>query len=232
MIETGATPPNEPQPPGLDLTLGIIAEQLRGLANNGLHFTDDPYQIERFHKVIDLSAQLLSLVDSRPLPELRRVLREDITLRTPLAVAEMAVFDPEARVLLMQRSDSGLWALPGGASDLGEAPATSAVREVWEETGILAQVTQLIGVFDSRLCGQDSVRHLYHLFYAGRPIGGALTTSIESTDVGWFAQADIPWEKLAPGHPARLRFALQWQADPTRLPYLDDEAWSPPAQHG
>lgn len=203
--------------------IAIMADQLRALANNGLHFTDDPYQIERFHTVLSLAAELLAMVDARGVDELRPIFRDDLTIRTPLAVADTAVFDDGGRLLLIQRADDGSWALPGGACDLNEASATGAVREVWEETGYQVEPTALLGVFDSRLCGQRSSRHLYHFLYAGRVIGGTSMITDETRDVQWFAQDAVPWAALSPGHEARIRFAWKWHVDPTTPPYFDRE---------
>lgn len=57
------------------------------------------------------------------------------------------VCDAAGAVLLQRRSDNGLWSLPGGALDPGEAPGRAVVREVWEETGLLVRPVRLLGVF-------------------------------------------------------------------------------------
>jgi ADP-ribose pyrophosphatase YjhB (NUDIX family) len=215
-----------------DLTIELtqIAEQLRALSNNGLQYTDDPYQIERFHKILSLAARTLALAERRPQAEIERIFFDDLTLKTPFAVVDTAVFDDQGRMLLIQRADDRLWAMPGGACDVGEAPATGAAREVWEETGYIVEIDRLIGVFDSRLCSQRTGRHLYHFLFAGAPAGGEARTSIETLDVAWFSQKDIPWEALSPGHKARIRHALSWRADPTIPSFFDREGWRPPEE--
>ncbi|WP_318656255.1 NUDIX domain-containing protein [Spongiactinospora rosea] len=55
------------------------------------------------------------------------------------------VFDDDGRTLLHRRRDSGLWALPGGAMDLGKSISGAVIREVAEETGVLVEVTGLVG---------------------------------------------------------------------------------------
>lgn len=198
-----------------------ISEQLRALSNNGLQWTADPYQIERFHKTLGLAARLRSFVDQQPLPEIRQAFFDDIDFRAPFAVVDTAVFDDEGRLLLIQRADNLLWALPGGACDVGEAAATGGAREVWEETGYICRIDRLLGVFDSRHSGSQSSRHLYHLLFAGAVIAGARTPSYETPDVRWFAAGEVPWTALSPGHEVRIRFALDWYADPTLPPHFD-----------
>src|SRR5467141_3189056 len=57
------------------------------------------------------------------------------------------VTDDQNRVLLIRRTDNGLWALPGGAQDFGEYIAETAVRETKEESGIDIEVTGLVGIY-------------------------------------------------------------------------------------
>ena len=59
----------------------------------------------------------------------------------------VALRDGDGRVLLARHVEGNVWLLPGGAVEPGEAPADAAVREMWEETGLLVRLTGLIGVF-------------------------------------------------------------------------------------
>jgi ADP-ribose pyrophosphatase YjhB (NUDIX family) len=211
------------------LRLLEIADQLRALATNGLHFTDDPYQAERYRTILDLSGQLIDLADARPLRALQQVIFNDLGWRSPGTGVDTAVFDDQSRILLVQRADNELWATPGGGCEVGESAATTGAREVWEETGYQVEVTDLLGIFDSRRCGSRSVQQLYHILVTGRVIGGKAATSNETLDVRWFAADELPWTKLSPGHEPRIRFALGWQAAPNPKPFFDPAKWSPPS---
>jgi 8-oxo-dGTP pyrophosphatase MutT (NUDIX family) len=61
----------------------------------------------------------------------------------------VAIRDAESRVLLAHHVETNLWGLPGGTIEPGETPADAAVREAWEETGLLVRLTRLVGVFGS-----------------------------------------------------------------------------------
>jgi 8-oxo-dGTP pyrophosphatase MutT (NUDIX family) len=198
-----------------------IAEQLRALSNNGLHWSDDPYQRDRYRQILTLAAELLGMVEARSLPEIERIFHTDLEMRTPSAVVDTAVFDDAGRLLLIQRADNQLWAMPGGACDVGETPPASGAREVWEETGYVVEITTLLGVWDSRRCGSRGSRHLYHLLFAGRVTGGAPTLSIETLDIRWVEPAALPWDQLEPGHAPRIRHALAWYANSQTPPYFD-----------
>ena len=64
-----------------------------------------------------------------------------------LTAASISVFDSSGRLLLGEDAETGLWTLPGGAIDPNEHPADAAVRECFEETGLLVKLDGLIGVF-------------------------------------------------------------------------------------
>lgn len=55
--------------------------------------------------------------------------------------------DDEGRVLLQLRGDKKTWAIPGGAMELGESSADTAVREFFEETGIEVKATRFLNVY-------------------------------------------------------------------------------------
>ncbi|HXF63367.1 MAG TPA: NUDIX hydrolase N-terminal domain-containing protein [Caldilineaceae bacterium] len=198
-----------------------IADQLRALSNNGLIWSNDPYQEERYRQILKLAAELLTLAEMRPLAEIERIFFTDLEMRTPFATVDTAVFDDAGRLLMIQRADNGLWALPGGACDVGETPAAAGAREVREETGYRIAITALLGVWDSRLCGSRGSRHLYHLLFAGGVMGGAPTLSIETLDIRWVEPDAIPWDSLEPGHAPRIRHALAWRANPQTPAYFD-----------
>jgi ADP-ribose pyrophosphatase YjhB (NUDIX family) len=87
-----------------------------------------------------------------------------------LVVATSAVVtDDQRRILLQRRTDSGNWALPGGAMEITESLTDSAVREVKEETGLDIEVTGLVGTYTDprhviayRWRGPPPVQHLLH----------------------------------------------------------------------
>ena len=217
-----------PSDASVSQTISLIADELRSLAQNNLQYTDDPYQIQRNRRVLELAAQLQALTDARPLDDIQRIFSQDLDYVTPLAAVDAATIDPEGKVLLVRWADSGLWAMPGGACDTGETPAQAAARETWEESGYQVEITRLLGVFDSRLSGAQTSRHLYHLLFAAVPVAGEAKTSNETTEVGWFSWESVPWDEVAPGHHQRLQFAMQWWLNPRTPAYFDWEPWQPP----
>jgi len=83
-----------------------------------------------------------------PTPEFIKSLRAKIgTELLQVPTATVMAYDDQGRLLLVRDLASGLWGTPSGIIDPHELPADAAVREVWEEAGILVEITQLLGVF-------------------------------------------------------------------------------------
>lgn len=121
--------------------------------------------------------------------------------------ASAVVADQAGAILLIERTDNGLWTIPGGGMEVGETIAQTAVREVKEETGLDVAVRRLVGIYsDPRHVVEYSdgeVRQQFSVCFACRVTGGQLATSSESRRVGFFAPEEI---KAMPVHESiRLR---------------------------
>ena len=100
------------------------------------------------------------------------------------------VVDDRNRILLQRRTDSGNWALPGGAMDIGETLAESAIREVKEETGFDVRIERIVGIYSDpgHVFAYDDgeVRQEFSICLACAITGGSLQVSSESTAVEFF----------------------------------------------
>lgn len=142
---------------------------------------------------------------------------------TPLVGCDVFVTNSQNEVLLIRRTDNGMWALPGGCQNLGETPMECARRECKEESGFDVEVTAVLGVFSSQ-------RYKYvnypwtdlefcHLVYAARVVGGAARGSEETSEVAWFSESQIP--PLTDGHDVRIRLGFEFIKKPSRPVYFE-----------
>jgi 8-oxo-dGTP pyrophosphatase MutT (NUDIX family) len=124
--------------------------------------------------------------------ELRQKVGHDLLW---LSTAMGAVLDADGRVLLGRRADVGIWTLPGGIIDPAEQPADAAVREIFEETGVLAVPETLTSVSVSgaiAYANGDKVQYLEYCFRC-RAVGGeARVNDGELSEVAWHALDDLP----------------------------------------
>lgn len=109
--------------------------------------------------------------------------------------ASTVVVDDSGRILLQRRSDNGMWALPGGAMNIGESLPDCAVRETREETGYDVEITGIVGTYTNprHVFAYDDgeVRQEFSICFLARPVAGQLAVSEESTDVRWFLSEEV-----------------------------------------
>jgi len=113
----------------------------------------------------------------------------------------VVVRGPDDRILLERRADCGMWGLLGGRVDPGESVSATAVREVFEESGLHIEIIRLIGVYsepaDRILVYPDNgdIRHLIDIVVEARITGGSLRLSHESERIEFFALDRLPGER-------------------------------------
>ncbi len=196
----------------IEQRLQLWADELRAIANEGLHWApESPYDTHRYQRVLRIAAELFATQDSRPIEDIERAFHEDLGHIAPYPVADAAVFDREGRILLIRRKDNGLWAMPGGALEVGETAAEGACREAWEETGLRVEPIGLLGVYDSRFWDARSPYHLYQLVFLCRPQADGQQPQVtdETLDVGWFTEHEVGALPLDSNHVGRIPHAFR-----------------------
>ena len=166
-----------------------LLDELRVLAGNGLEYADDPWEEERWERVLALVGEYAGETVDLPPEEVRERFAGEIGHVTTKVGAEAAVFDGEA-VLLVRRADDGTWGLPGGWVEPGESPAAAAVRETAEETGLDVEPIGLVGVYDRRP-GEYGFHGQVNLVHRCRVVGGEIDPSHEALAVKYRRPAGV-----------------------------------------
>jgi 8-oxo-dGTP diphosphatase len=113
-----------------------------------------------------------------------------------------AIIIQDSRVLLGKRAHppiQGQWSIPGGALEIGELVREAAVREAHEETGLIVEPGELLGVFD-RVLRDPEQRVQYHyvlIDFLCKPVGGELRAASDAAEVRWFTREELPALNLA-----------------------------------
>jgi 8-oxo-dGTP diphosphatase len=123
----------------------------------------------------------------------------------PLVGVGVVIIDssPEnSRVLLVKRAHPPLqaqWSIPGGVLEIGELVREAAIREAREETGLIVESADLLGVYD-RVLRNAEQRVQYHyvlIDFLCRRVGGELRAASDATEVRWFTGEELPALNLA-----------------------------------
>ena len=206
------------------------ADELRAIANLGRRYAEDPRDKDRYERVSKTSARLVAAVEQRSLDDVLSQFEDNLTHVSPAAAADAAVFR-DGRVLLIRRADNGLWALPGGLVEVGETLAEAAQRELLEEADLRGQATRLLGIWDSRLAGSlTKVQYYVAVFLVEAEDGEPHADLLETTEVGFFAEDDLP--ELSMGHRTRFPLLFKLYRGEVAVPYFDrpDGPAAPPAE--
>ncbi len=113
-----------------------------------------------------------------------------------------AIIIEDARLLLVKRAHPPLqaeWSIPGGVLEVGELMRQAAVREAREETGLIVEPGELLGVYD-RIVRDADERVQYHyvlIDFLCRRVAGDLAAASDAAEVRWFGQQELAALNLA-----------------------------------
>ncbi|MGQ0832157.1 MAG: NUDIX hydrolase N-terminal domain-containing protein [Microthrixaceae bacterium] len=190
--------PDRPPPTHADLVRW--SEALAGVARTGLGFTESLYERERFEEILHIAGDMRAALAAEEdldvedyVDEWMRSVGTGVAgYVTPKAAVGAVVYDDAGRILLVQRADSGLWLYPTGWADIGYSASEVAVKEVREETGIACVPERVIAVLDGMRMGFTRIP-LYSIVFLCRAISGDLQAHpLETADLGWFAEGELP----------------------------------------
>ncbi len=204
-----------PERPVSDVDLVRWSESLAGIARTGLAFTESLYERERFEEVLKIAADIRVASSSEgggfDAAEVVTAWLDSVGAGvagyvTPKVTVGALVGDDDGKLLLIQRADSGVWLYPTGWADVGYSPAEVVVKEVEEESGIQAEPLRIVAVFDGLRLGATGLP-FYSLVFHCRAVGGSLRRHpLETTDVGWFSEDELPSPLAGGGRWVRLAF--------------------------
>lgn len=169
------------------------AKRLAALAQDGLTFSDNEYEIERYKQIRQIAAEMMAAGSQVDATTLLDLFTRENGYATPKVDVRGAAFR-DNRILLVKEKIDGGWTLPGGWADPYQSPSEAAAREVVEESGFEVRVVKLAAVYDRSKHPHEPPMpfHLYKLFFLCEIIGGVATESYETTGVGFFAEDRIP----------------------------------------
>jgi ADP-ribose pyrophosphatase YjhB (NUDIX family) len=167
-----------------------LLEELRAIGQTGLNFSKDEYDIQRYKRLLELASKEYADISGMDKEAINQAFLNDLAYATPKVGVEGAIFK-DGKILLVRRSDNNKWCLPCGWCEINESPREAVEREIWEETGLTVKTNSLIDVLHV-LVGEYSQPHSYYqILFHCEYVSGELTTSDETTEVGFFSFDEI-----------------------------------------
>jgi ADP-ribose pyrophosphatase YjhB (NUDIX family) len=161
------------------------------LAQTGRHYAQDDYQRDRCRRLMEIAAEMVGEnagVDSLPLAQ---AFNAQVGYATPKIDVRAAVFRDRKLLLVRERLDGG-WTMPGGWADVGDLPSKAAEREAWEEAGFQVQARRVVGVYDANRVDPLEFFHAFKIVFLCEIVGGEARPSMETSEVAFFGQDEIP----------------------------------------
>jgi len=174
----------------------IWARELLAIAQTGLAYTKDQFDRDRYTAIRAIAARMMAEPVGADAAEVEAIFAAEQGYATPKVGVRAAVFRDDGAILMVREMSDGRWALPGGWADVNQSPRESVAREVREETGFEVVPRKLAAVFDrsERPHPPSWPFHIYRLFFICDIVGGTAQTSYETSEVGFFAETEIPTE--------------------------------------
>jgi ADP-ribose pyrophosphatase YjhB (NUDIX family) len=193
-----------------------LLDELQTIARNGLHYTTNPYDRERYERLLALATETYQEVLDLPAETIRERFAKELGHVTAKVGTDAAIFNESGEILLMDRVDGSGWCLPCGWVEPNERPSDGAVRETREETGLEIVVRQLVGVFSRLPNAKNGPHTMIAVVHLAEVVGGELTLSHEGLALRYWKIEDVPIWHATHEEYARAAYAL-WQSG-GRLP--------------
>ena len=167
------------------------AKELQSLAQAGLWYGHDDFDKERYQRIRDISAEMMSERTDLPTEKVRELFCNEIGYQTPKVDTRAAIFKDGKILLVCERN--GKWSLPGGWCDYNMSPADNTVKEAKEEAGINVIIEKLIAVQDREKHNEPPYAYkVVKIFYLCKPISGEFSRNIETSESRYFAEDELP----------------------------------------
>ncbi len=188
----------------MDLRWLEWGKQLQAIAQNGLTFSENPYDIERYKSLQAIAAEILATYSNVEPSYVLDLFTQEVGYATPKVDVRGVVFRDNTLLFVKERED-GCWTLPGGWGDVGESPSEAVVREVYEESGYHTRAIKLLAVYDRNKHGHPPHRdYIYKFFIQCELLGGSPSSNIETDGVEFFGENEIPELSLTRVMPAQV----------------------------
>ncbi len=190
-------------------------QALQSIAQNGLAYSKNPYDLERFEAIRALASEILAAYTGMEAGPLLDLFAHEEGYATPKVDVRGALFKDEAILLVKEIQDGLRWTLPGGWADVTDTPSQAVLREIREESGYEARAVKLAAVYDRNSRGHPPMYFsVYKLFFLCEITGGAPSTSMETGGVEFFHEDALPELSLGRVTPQEIHMLFEHYRNP------------------
>lgn len=167
------------------------AKELQFLAQTGLTYSKDVFDIERFERIREISAEIISAQSELSLEKVKDLFCNETGFQTPKLDTRAAIFKEDKILLVKERN--GTWSLPGGWVDVNQTIKSNTEKEVEEEAGLKVEATRIIAVQDRNMHNVPPYAYnVCKIFVLCEILSGYFQPNIETTESDYFRLEELP----------------------------------------
>jgi ADP-ribose pyrophosphatase YjhB (NUDIX family) len=198
-----------------------MAKRMQALAQSGLEYSDNKYDRDRYQQMRQLSLEIMHDFTELRMDKLVGVFASEQGYQTPKVDVRGVVFRGD-QILMVRETVDGNWSLPGGWADVGLSPSEVAVKEVYEESGLVVVPERLLAVLDKKKQNHPpDLFHIYKIFILCRETGGELKGGMETSETGFFGPDKFPGLSVPRISTEQIRLMYEYKNDPLKPAAFD-----------
>ncbi len=199
-----------------------LAKRIQALSENGLHYAESDYDLDRYQELGKIAIQMISLITDSKIETITLGIEEKNGYRTPKVDVRAVVFNKEEKILMVRENIDGKWSLPGGWADIGFTPAEIAEKETMEEAGVKVRPARLLAIFDKKCHDHPpDVHYAYKIFIECELLGSTLNTGYETSEAGFFSLHELPELSTPRNTRKQIEIMFSFMKNDIKWPYID-----------
>lgn len=168
------------------------AKELQFIAQNGLSYTEGVFDKERYERIREISAEIMSLYSDFPIEKVKDLFCNETGYQTPKIVTRAVIFKDD-KILLVKEND-GMWSLPGGWVDINQTIKSNIEKEVLEEAGLNVNALKIIAVQDGNKRNKPVCAYsVCKFFVLCEVVNGKFKPNNETVESGYFSVGELPF---------------------------------------
>lgn len=205
-----------------NLSLLNLAKRIQALSENGQHYAESDYDLDRYVELEKIAIEMISLISNTTIEELTLDITEKNGYRTPKVDVRAVVFNDKDEILMIREKIDGKWSLPGGWADVGFTPAEIAEKETEEEAGLAVEATRVIALLDKKCYDHPpDVNYAYKIFISCSSLSYSLNPGYEASDAGFFPLEKLPLLSEPRNTLQQIELMFSYHRGELNWPYID-----------
>ncbi len=187
-----------------------LAVEIQSIAQSGLAYTNNAYDIERYNRLREIACEMINLKTDLKLDKIKDLFCNETGYQTPKIDTRAVIFKDNKILLVHENNDT--WSIPGGWCDVLESIKSNTEKEAKEETGLDVKAKKIIALQDRNKHNQPAYAYgICKIFVLCDIIGGDFIPNIETIEYAYFSLDDLP-ENLAIAKTTKEQIAMCFKA--------------------